>query len=109
MFYMDAFKASDTAAQSRKTETPRASASAIDIQSVSDIQGKTTSADSEPPVLNPNQVAIMLQCHVKTVLRLAQTGKLPAFRVGKLWRFSRLAILQWIESQAYNHNTVCAA
>ena len=108
MILMDAFVASGIAAQPRKTQTPRASASAIDIQGVPDNQGQS-STDRESPVLNPNQVATLLQCHVKTVLRLAQTGKLPGFRVGKLWRFSRAAILQWIESQGYNQSTVCAA
>jgi len=105
---MDAFVASGIAAQPRKTQTPGASVSATVIQGVPDQKGQSTS-DRESPVLNPNQVAILLQCHAKTVLRLAQAGKLPAFRVGKLWRFSRSAILQWIESQGYNHNTVCAA
>jgi len=79
------------------------------LQGQPDEQGHSITSDHESLVLNPNQVASLLQCHPKTVLRLAQSGRIPAARVGKLWRFSRVAVLQWIEAQGYNQSTVCAA
>lgn len=49
-------------------------------------------------VLTIEQVAVILQCHVKTVRLMAVAGKIPAFRVGRLWRFSASRIHAWIEN-----------
>ena len=45
------------------------------------------------------QVAELLQLSEKTVYRLAQRGKLPAFKVGGSWRFRRLDIDAWAAGQ----------
>jgi len=39
--------------------------------------------------LDANDVARMLKVSYRTVLRLAERGELPYFRVGDLWRFER--------------------
>ena len=41
-----------------------------------------------------------LRVHPTTIYRLLRQGRLPAFRVGSNWRFSRAAIEQWQSSQA---------
>lgn len=41
-----------------------------------------------------------LRVHPTTIYRLLRQGRLPAFRVGSNWRFSRAAIEQWENSQA---------
>ena len=41
-------------------------------------------------------LARYLHCHTGTVYRLLKQRKIPAFRVGSDWRFSRSAIDQWI-------------
>ena len=99
---MDTFKVSGRTAQ--PTKSPASA-----HQGQPDVQGQPILQDASPLVLNPEQVATLLQCHPKTVLRLAQAGKIPAFKLGRLWRFSRPAVLQWIETQGYNPITVCAA
>jgi excisionase family DNA binding protein len=33
-----------------------------------------------------------------TLLKLAQEGKLPGQKVGNQWRFSRQALLKWLEN-----------
>jgi excisionase family DNA binding protein len=63
----------------------------------------------EQEVLDLVAVAKLLKVHPKTVRQLAQAGKIPAFRLGKLWRFSRSGVHEWVASHGYNRCTVCAA
>lgn len=44
-------------------------------------------------------VASHLNVDEKTVYRLAQRGKLPAFKVGGTWRVKRSDLEDWIERQ----------
>lgn len=44
------------------------------------------------PDLSTADVAHELSCSLKTVLRLAKTGKLPGYKVGRDWRFRRSAV-----------------
>jgi len=44
-------------------------------------------------------VAEYLQLSTDQIYRLAQQGKIPAFRVGALWRFKREKIDEWVEKQ----------
>jgi excisionase family DNA binding protein len=37
--------------------------------------------------MNTDEAAAMLGVHPKTVQRLARSGRITAYRVGKLWRF----------------------
>jgi excisionase family DNA binding protein len=41
-----------------------------------------------------------LRVHPTTIYRLLRQGRLPGFRVGSNWRFSREAIEQWERDQA---------
>ncbi len=49
--------------------------------------------------LTPNEVAKSLKLHPFTVARLAREGKLPAFKVGGVWRFRKDEFEKWIASQ----------
>ena len=42
---------------------------------------------SNGALLNTDQAAAMLGVHPKTLQRLARSGRITAYRVGKLWRF----------------------
>jgi excisionase family DNA binding protein len=44
-------------------------------------------------------VAEYLQLSTDQIYRLAQQGKIPAFRVGARWRFKREKIDEWVENQ----------
>jgi excisionase family DNA binding protein len=50
-------------------------------------------------VFTVKEVATLLKVGDKTVYSMAQTGKLPAFKVRGQWRFSRKDIDAWIEQQ----------
>jgi len=47
--------------------------------------------------LDANDVARMLKISYRTVLRLAERGELPYFRVGDLWRFERKDVEEFIK------------
>lgn len=50
-------------------------------------------------VLTADDVAALLRVSAKTVKRLAGDGRIPAQRVGRAWRFSRVAVLDWLATQ----------
>jgi excisionase family DNA binding protein len=50
-------------------------------------------------VLTTQEAAAMLGAHIETVRRLARRGAIPAFKVGKDWRFSSQALRRWAAAQ----------
>jgi excisionase family DNA binding protein len=50
-------------------------------------------------ILEAKDVAKYLHLHLFTVHKLARQGKLPAFKIGKDWRFRRAAIEEWVKSK----------
>jgi excisionase family DNA binding protein len=50
-------------------------------------------------ILTLKEVASYLKLAEKTAYRLAAEGKLLGFKVGGSWRFKKLDIEDWIESQ----------
>ena len=54
--------------------------------------------DEEPEVLTAAQAAELLQVDEQVVLSMAETGALPGRKLGKLWRFSRTALIAWLSS-----------
>ena len=51
-------------------------------------------------ILTILEVARYLKVAERTVYRLAAAKKIPAFKVGGAWRFSRAEIEQWIKNQS---------
>ena len=47
----------------------------------------------------PNDLAKILNLHPFTVTRLAREGKIPAFKVGGVWRIRRDQFERWIEGR----------
>jgi excisionase family DNA binding protein len=47
-------------------------------------------------VMTVTEVAEFLKLGESTIYRLAQTNKLPARKVGGVWRFSREALDEWL-------------
>ena len=48
--------------------------------------------------LTTHDVQDLLQVDRTTIYRMVESGRLPAIRVGKQWRFSRAEIEQWLEA-----------
>jgi excisionase family DNA binding protein len=51
-----------------------------------------------PEVLNAEQAAQFLQIDEAAVVELAEAGKLPGRKIGKAWRFSRVALVAWLST-----------
>jgi excisionase family DNA binding protein len=51
---------------------------------------------AEKPYLTVDDVARRFGVNVTTVYRLVQRGKLPAFKIGKQWRFSERRLDEWV-------------
>ncbi len=54
---------------------------------------------NDPDVMNVKQAAEFLGAHIETIRRMARKGDIPAYKMGKDWRFRREALLQWTETQ----------
>jgi len=54
----------------------------------------------ESDILTILEVAKYLKVAERTVYRLAAAKKIPAFKVGGSWRFSRAEIDRWIKRQS---------
>jgi excisionase family DNA binding protein len=52
--------------------------------------------------LTPTEIAKMLRIHRLSVARLARQGKLPAVKVGGVWRFRRDEFERWLKRQSNN-------
>jgi len=55
---------------------------------------------NEGEILTIKQVADYLKVTERTIYRLAAAKKIPAFKVGGTWRFSRADIDRWIAQQS---------
>jgi excisionase family DNA binding protein len=50
------------------------------------------------PLLDSNQAAQLIQIHPKTLQKMARGGRVPAVRVGDLWRFRASALDEWVRT-----------
>lgn len=52
-----------------------------------------------PEILTTKEVAKYLKLHEITICKYAAEGKIPAIRIGRVWRFDKEAIDQWIRGE----------
>ncbi len=51
------------------------------------------------PIMTVDEMADYLQLHPLTVRKLAGTGEIPMFKVGRQWRVKRTLLDKWIDEQ----------
>jgi excisionase family DNA binding protein len=51
------------------------------------------------PLITADRAAELLKLHEKTVKRLAQAGKLPGMKIGRVWRFRESSLDSWMSAQ----------
>ena len=51
------------------------------------------------PLMTTDEIAAWLQLQPETIREMARTGRIPAIKLGRVWRFNRDAIGSWIEQQ----------
>ena len=64
--------------------------------------GKTTAErqiEFEPPLWDANKAARFLGIHPVTVCEFARQGRIPAIKVGKVWRFRPSSLKRWLDVQ----------
>ena len=47
--------------------------------------------------LTVEQIAEYLQMSMSSIYKKAQNGKIPAYKVGRQWRFKKAEIDQWVK------------
>lgn len=55
--------------------------------------------DENSEYLTSMEVAALLRIPLSTVYKLTQDQRLPAFKVGKHWRYKKSSIKTWIDQQ----------
>lgn len=63
-----------------------------------DGEGTENISTAFEPLLKSEQAAALLQIHPKTLQKLARQGKLPARRIGDLWRFRASDLDNWLRT-----------
>jgi excisionase family DNA binding protein len=54
------------------------------------------------PLINEKEAAALLGgLHPKTLQRMARTGRIPAYRVGRRWCFRVSELDKWLKSQPH--------
>ena len=51
-----------------------------------------------PHIMKTKEIAEYLKLHEITICKYAAEGKIPAIRIGRVWRFDKDAIDAWIAS-----------
>jgi excisionase family DNA binding protein len=51
-----------------------------------------------PQIMTTKEVAKYLKLHEITICKYAAVGKIPAIRIGRVWRFDKEAIDKWISN-----------
>jgi excisionase family DNA binding protein len=46
--------------------------------------------------LTPKEAGLYLKVHVRTIYSLAKNGLIPALKVGRRWRFKKVALEEWL-------------
>jgi excisionase family DNA binding protein len=47
-------------------------------------------------IMTTKEVSDYLKLHAITICKLSKEGKIPAIRIGRVWRFDKDVIDQWI-------------
>jgi excisionase family DNA binding protein len=61
--------------------------------------------DARGEIMTRNEVAELLRCSEPHVVALIEREGLPAFRLGKLWRFRRSEVLAWCQRRENGSRT----
>jgi excisionase family DNA binding protein len=59
----------------------------------------STEVLSFEPLLDSEEAAALLKIDDKSLQAMARSGQVPAFRIGKLWRFRASELDKWVRSK----------
>lgn len=55
--------------------------------------------DKLPEILTIQELSEFIKISVVTIRRAIESDKLKAFKVGKVWRIEREAVIEWLETK----------
>ena len=58
------------------------------------------------PLYDSHEVALQYKLSEKSLHRWARRGMIPAVKFGRLWRFRKSAIDQWMKSKAESQGSI---
>ncbi len=58
-------------------------------------------SEKEKRLLTIDEIAEFLHMNPMTVYSWVKDGKIPAFKIGKVWRFRQTEIDEWLKKQKY--------
>lgn len=56
-------------------------------------------------ILTTKEACALLKTQRLTLYKLVKSGEIPAFRMGRAWKFERTAIEAWIRKRLEENNT----
>ena len=59
------------------------------------------------PLLTTEEAAALLKIGPATLQRLARAGKIPALKIGKLWRYRKSDLDEWLKSRVSSFRHPC--
>jgi len=59
------------------------------------------------PIWNSCEAAEYLRIHPRTLTRMARRGEIPSIQIGRLWRFRRTDLDDWLTSKVNSVSYPC--
>jgi excisionase family DNA binding protein len=59
------------------------------------------------PIWDSSEAAAYLRIHPRTLTRMARRGEIPSIHIGKLWRFRRTDLDEWLNSKVNSVSYPC--
>ncbi len=56
---------------------------------------------TEEQLMGTEEVARYLHVHFKTVMHLVERGELPAYKVGRVWRYRKHDVDTWLDARKH--------
>ena len=63
-------------------------------------------AEPLPEIMTIQETSIYLRISLSTLYKLAQEGRVPCQKVGRHWRFRRVALDRWLDQMPGTLNTM---
>ena len=67
----------------------------------------TGNIDHFEQLVDSDEAAQLLKINPYTLQRMARTGKVPGIKVGKLWRFRKSTLDEWLRSKVDSFRHPC--
>lgn len=59
------------------------------------------------PIWNSDEAARYLRIHPRTLTRMARRGEIPSIQIGRLWRFRRIDLDEWLTCKVNSVSYPC--